>query len=73
MKEPKYDVVSMLDKMEQKLSEGLLLITQLRAYTSEGYEDGIKVVCDLLDLDSEIYIASAMEQGFWAVEKKEDK
>lgn len=67
----KYDVVKMLDDMEGKFKEGLLLVQQMRHWTEEGYEKGVETMCDVLDLNYTEYVRAAIEQGIWATKKEE--
>ena len=67
----KYDVIKMLDDMEGKFKEGLLLVQQMRHWTEEAYEKGVETMCDVLDLNYTEYVRAAIEQGIWGT-KKED-
>lgn len=70
--EKKMNITKMLDDMEGKFREGLLLVQQMRHWTEEGYEKGVETMCDVLDLDYTEYVRSAIEEGLWATKKKED-
>lgn len=67
-----YDVGSLLDGIENRFKEGMVLISQLRMFTEEGDEEPVRIVTDLLALDPDIYIKSAKDQGIWASKVKEE-